>query len=79
MKREVRQILALALLAVLGFTVAGCGSAKKRYSIGIAGSGGLSRAITVPMGHSTAFVKTGTLVRCKGGPGARVPRRGRRR
>lgn len=53
----------LALLAVAGLVVAGCGSSTKP----------VSRAITVAGTTTIANVKVGTLVRCDGGPSARVP------
>jgi hypothetical protein len=72
-----KPILALALLAVLGFAVAGCGSSKKadsgqyQYSVTLyekAGSG----PITVTGTTTIANVKTGTRIKCKGWPGRGV-------
>jgi hypothetical protein len=65
MRAPVKTIIALALLVVLGFATAGCGSGRKSS---------VSPPITVT-GRSTLFsgLKTGTLVRCKGGPRATVP------
>ena len=79
-----RGIAALALLAVLGFAAAGCGSAKKANSGGPgyavtlykkAGSG----SITVRGKATIPSVKPDTFVRCKGwiGRGVQVPPRGR--
>jgi hypothetical protein len=76
----VKRIRALALLAALGFA-AGCGSGHN------AGSGQYTATlhndrpagpITVTGTATTAIsnVKTGTLVRCKDGMSARVPRIG---
>jgi hypothetical protein len=74
-----KPLLALALLAVLGFAAAGCGSAKKAVSGGPryihvvtlhkkAGSG----SITV-MGTTTIpNVATGARIKCKGWPGRGV-------
>ena len=78
---EVRPIRALALLVALGFMVAGCASGNETNS----------GQRTPPAHHNATFgpivmtgtrtrtianVKTGTYVRCKGGSGANVPRRG---
>ena len=52
-----------ALLAVLSFAVAGCGSSGK------AASG----PVTVSGTTTIANVKVGTEIRCKGGPAASVP------
>jgi hypothetical protein len=79
---------ALALLAVLGFAVAGCGSVKKtnsgQYTVTLR-RGVASGPITVtrspglrPATTAIQNVKTGTHIRCKGwtGKDMRVPRRG---
>ena len=78
-----KAILVLALLAVLGFTVAGCGATKK-----IAAKGSLT-AVAIPnangphtitvVGTTTIpNVKAGTRIKCKGwlGHGVKVPRMG---
>ncbi len=78
-----KAILVLALLAVLGFTVAGCGATKK-----IAAKGSLT-AVAIPnanaphtitvVGTTTITnVKAGTRIKCKGwlGHGVKVPRMG---
>ena len=54
---------ALALLALLGFVLDGCGSGRAVTSgpFIVTGTTTLSR------------VQVGTLIRCKGGPAARVP------
>lgn len=59
-----KAVPALALLAVVGFTVAGCGSSKKAVSGG---------PITVAGTTTISSVEVGTLIRCKGGPAARTP------
>lgn len=56
---------ALALLAVLGFVVAGCGSSIRADSA--------AGAVTVTGTTTIANVAVGTLIRCKGGPAARTP------
>jgi hypothetical protein len=76
----VKAILALALLAVLGFTVAGCGATKK-----IEAKGSLT-AVAIPNAHASHTitvvgtttipnVKSGTRIKCKGwlGHGVKVP------
>lgn len=60
-----KAILTLVLVAALGFAVAGCGMDKK------AGSGG---PFTVAGTTTISNVKVGALIRCEGGPAARVPR-----
>ena len=63
-------ILALVLLAVLGFAVAACGSTKKAY----VNMGGLGGPAYVVRGTTTiSNVATGDVVRCKGGLSAEVP------
>ena len=69
-------ILALALLAVLGFTVAGCGATKKRTVVHNDGQALRSSPITVTGTTTVPNVATGTLIHCRGGPSAKVPRRG---
>lgn len=54
---------ALALLAVVGWTVAGCGSSKNA----------VSGPITVVGITTIASVNVGTIIRCPGGPVARIP------
>ena len=79
-----RSFLALALLAVLAFSVAGCGSAKKVHAVALTPTfpdvlgGG-----PIAVGGRTATilnVQTGARVSCKGrfghGASLRVPRRG---
>jgi hypothetical protein len=56
-------VKALALLAFVGFVVAGCGSTAKA----------VSGAVTVTGTTTISNVKVGTLVRCDGGPAAKVP------
>jgi hypothetical protein len=60
-EERVNAIPALAVLAVVGLTVAGCGVKA------------LSGPITVAGIATIANVKVGTLIRCKGGPAARTP------
>ena len=60
----VKGLLALAVLAVGGFTVAGCGSSDNA----------VSGSITVTGTTMISNVKVGALVRCKGGPAVRSPR-----
>jgi hypothetical protein len=65
-----KRILALVLLAVLGFAVAACGSTKKAY----VNMGGLGGSAFVVRGTTTiSDVTTRDLVRCQGGPSANVP------
>jgi hypothetical protein len=67
---------ALALLAVVGVVLAGCGSTKTSGSGTRPLNGSLARSITVAGRAATIpNVKTGTRVTCKGwpGPGAKVP------
>jgi len=72
-----KPILALALLAALGFTVAGCGATKKKVVVTPGGSASVQQsttpAITVS-GKSTLLMnfKAGTRVACKGWPGMQV-------
>jgi hypothetical protein len=58
-----KSLLVLLLLAVAGFALAGCGSGTK----------GRSGSVTITGTTTIANVKTGALIRCKGGPGAEVP------
>jgi hypothetical protein len=60
----VKAILALASLVVV-VTVAGCGSGRERA---VAGPIAISGTATI------SNVKVGAVLRCKGGPTARVPR-----
>jgi hypothetical protein len=53
----------VGLLAAVGWLVAGCGSSN--------GSG--FSPVTVSGSTTIANAKVGTLIRCKGGPSARVP------
>lgn len=53
----------MALLALMGCLAAGCGSS----------SGAVSGPITVSGTTTIANAKVGTLLKCKGGPSARVP------
>ncbi len=78
-----KPILALTLLAVLGFAVAGCGSGKKtnsgQYTVTLrrdVASGPIT--VTGPATTAILDVKTGTHIRCKGwtGKDMRVPRLG---
>ncbi len=76
-----KPILALALLAVLGFAVAGCGSAKKaksgQYTVTLYKKAD-SSPITVRGTTTIPNVKPGARVNCKGwkGQGVAVPSRG---
>lgn len=73
-------LLALALLAVLGFAVAGCGSAKKAVSGGpryihvvtLHKKAGSGLIITVTGTLTIPNVKAGTRIKCKGWPGRGV-------
>jgi hypothetical protein len=59
-----KAVLALALLAVLGAAAAGCGSGTKS----------VSGSITIVGTTTIATVQTGTMIRCRRGPGgAGVP------
>jgi hypothetical protein len=53
----------VGLLAAVGCLAAGCGSS----------SGAVSGSITITGTTTIANAKVGTLIRCKGGPSARVP------
>jgi hypothetical protein len=57
-------VKAVLALAVVGLVAVGCGAGMKT------GSGG---PLTVTGTTTIANVKTGALIRCKGGPGAEVP------
>jgi hypothetical protein len=59
----VKAIPVLTVLAVVGLTIAGCGLGKKA-ALG---------PVTVTGTTTISDVKVGTLIRCKGGPAARVP------
>jgi hypothetical protein len=59
----VKQIIVLTLLGLLGFVAAGCGT----------GATSASPTITVTGTGTLTNLDTGTLVQCKGGPGAKVP------
>ena len=69
---QVKRVVVLALLAVLGFAVAGCGSGKKAASP--------SATLAITPGSITiigeeatiADVKAGTRIACKSLPGIRV-------
>ena len=54
----------LALLAVVAFIVSGCGSGSNVVTTG---------PITVSGTTTLSSVNVGTVIRCKGGPAARVP------
>jgi hypothetical protein len=70
MRQKMKPILALVLLAGLGFALAACGSTKKAY----VNMGGLGGPAYVVRGTTTiSKVATGDLVRCKAGPSADVP------
>ncbi len=73
-----RRLLTTALLAFLGFAVAGCGATKKggweQYPVTLYKKASGPLAVTGTMTISS--VKTGTFIRCHGGPGAKVPARG---
>lgn len=81
---HVKPILAPALLAALGFGVAGCGGSGHKAGTGASikvsvSSGPLLLGPIAVSGTTTiSDVQTGTLIRCKGwtGPGVKVPRRG---
>ena len=63
-----KALIALALLVVLGFAVAGCGSGEKGGSATLAYSSGSTPA-TIRVTGSTAVipnVKAGTWIACKG-------------
>ena len=75
----VKRLVALAMLAVLGFAVAGCGSKKHQVhsevpqKATIALGGEIIGTITVTGQTATLpNVKTGTRIACKGLPGIRV-------
>lgn len=54
---------ALALLALVCFTISGCGSSKQA----------VSGPITVTGATTISNVQVGTLIRCKDGPATRIP------
>jgi hypothetical protein len=80
----VKAILVLPLLAVLGFTVAGCGATKKivvnvrTNSLSTEIANDYPRTITVVGTTTISNVKAGTRIKCKGwlGHGVKVPRLG---
>jgi hypothetical protein len=70
-------ILTLALLVVLGFTVAGCGATKKESVVNPGGPLSVQQSTAPPIrvsGKSTILMnlKAGTLVACKDWPGVQV-------
>jgi hypothetical protein len=60
----VRALPTLVLLVVAGFVVNGCGSGSTARTNG---------PVIVTGATTISNVKVGTLLRCKGGPAARVP------
>jgi len=60
---QVKAIPVLVLLAVAGFTLAACGSSKRA----------VSEPITITGTTTISNVTVGTLIRCQGGPAAKVP------
>ena len=76
MRARVKTLIALALLAVLGFAAAGCGATKKKTVVYHDGQAMRSSPITFTGTTTVPNVATGTLIHCKGGPSAKVPRRG---
>ena len=80
MRAPLKTLVTLALLAILGFAAAGCGATKKKaVMIARTGPGGPPRTVNIAALRGTNTIPnlpTGTLVRCRGGPGAKVPRRG---
>lgn len=76
-----RAVIALVLLAAVGFALAGCGAAKKRIVVGTVnhavGANTGFGAVTVTGTATLPNVKTGTVIACRGGrPSAKVPGRG---
>ena len=71
---RVKAVLALALLAVLGFAAAGCGSSKKAGPTTFAGVGLApgAHSITVKGNTEISNVKAGTWIACKTLPGIRL-------
>lgn len=68
-----KAVLALTLLAVLGFVAAACGATKHFERVNI----GMGPGSTTVSGTTTiSQLDVGTLVRCKDGPAAKVPRQG---
>lgn len=61
---QVKAMLALAWFAVVGFIISGCGSSHRAVASG---------PVIVRGTTTLSNVKVGTLIRCKGGPSARVP------
>jgi hypothetical protein len=79
MRAPVKRFLTLALIALPAVVLAGCGSGKRATTTLYEGKvipAQVSGSITVTGNTTVADVKTGTLVRCKGGQSAKVPRRG---
>jgi hypothetical protein len=70
----VRAILTLALFASIGVGIVACGSTKKadsgHYTVTLYKKTG---PITVTGTTTISNVKAGTVIRCKGGPGVKVP------
>jgi hypothetical protein len=60
---RVKLIPALALFALVGFFLGGCGSGKKA----------VSGSLTVTGITTISKVRVGTLIRCTGGPAVKVP------
>jgi hypothetical protein len=73
-----KAIVALALLAVVGFAVAGCGVTKKLGVKSLGPGPKVSFGSTMTVAQAAFLpIKTGTVIVCTGGrPRARVPVRG---
>jgi hypothetical protein len=69
--------LVLALLAVVGFVLAGCGSGTTHTNSGTTESRTITVGPVTLVGTTTiAHMPTGTPIHCKHGPGAEVPKLG---
>ena len=70
MTAAVKASLTLTLLAFVGFAVSGCGATKKIVlHVDTANRITLAASTTVTISNA----KTGTLIKCRGGAGAKVP------
>jgi|SRR5579862_2847736 len=71
-----RRAAQIALVLSVAAAVVGCGAAKKKTVVYHDGQALRSGPITVTGTTTVPNVPTGTLIHCKDGAGAKVPRRG---